>query len=96
MIVFLVSRVIGNAYPNSVLRVQNTELLLLWKQRPCFVRRLINSIVSLLYKLAVNCCQLCKLSLLIAQFFLIFQWRAVIREPLRVAASEERFILSVC
>jgi hypothetical protein len=43
MVVFLGIRVTGNAYPNSVLRVQNTELLLLWKQRPCFVCRLINS-----------------------------------------------------
>jgi len=31
-----------------------------------------------------------------AQFFLSYQWREVYKRAVRLAASEERFILSVC
>lgn len=59
-------------------------------ERVLFVSLLI-AIVSLLYKLTVNCCQLCKHSVFDCVILLSYHWREVHKK-----AHEGRFVLSVC
>lgn len=57
---------------------------------------LLVTVVSLFYKLTVNCCQLCKLSLFDCAILLSYQWLTVYKKVVRLAASEGKFVLSVC